>query len=327
MPRKSKFDRGQGLGGTDIAAIVGENPYKSILDVYADKVGLTEREIPGNYPHEAAYWGTVLEATIADHYAAEEGVILQQLAAPIQHPKVKYFYGSPDRLIKGERKGLEVKTASLRLAHHWGERETDDIPPYYRTQCEWYMGLTNYRKWDVALLIGGQEYRPYRLEADPTLFGILFESAQRFWIDHVLKKVPPEPTGTEKDDSALRKVFAAKSGKIVEAPAKLLGTIENLREVRRAIETQAKAKVDFENLIKFAIGENDGIEGPFGKITWKKNKDGFDVDWEQIVDDLTQLSIDAMSRGKELPFSVATVIDKHTKPRVGARSFRVNFKE
>ena len=33
------FDRSSGLGGSDIAAIVGLSPYRSPLDVWAEKVG------------------------------------------------------------------------------------------------------------------------------------------------------------------------------------------------------------------------------------------------------------------------------------------------
>ena len=56
--------RAKRIGGSDIGAILGVNPYKSIIDVYIDKTeGSTFK---GN---EAAHWGHMLEGTVIKEFA------------------------------------------------------------------------------------------------------------------------------------------------------------------------------------------------------------------------------------------------------------------
>ena len=53
--------RRTGIGGSDVAAVLGLNPWKTPLDVWNDKLGLSEDK----GMTEPAYWGTVLEDTVA----------------------------------------------------------------------------------------------------------------------------------------------------------------------------------------------------------------------------------------------------------------------
>ena len=61
--------RHDGIGGSDAAAIIGVDPYKSALEVYADKLGLTD----GKKDTEAMAWGRRLEPLVAEAYGEETG--------------------------------------------------------------------------------------------------------------------------------------------------------------------------------------------------------------------------------------------------------------
>ena len=63
MTPEFQEERLSGLGGSDAAAIAGENPYKSALQVYMEKVGLHKVE-----ETEAMYWGTAIEPAIRTRY-------------------------------------------------------------------------------------------------------------------------------------------------------------------------------------------------------------------------------------------------------------------
>ena len=58
-------ERRTGIGGSDAAAVMGLNPWKSPLDVYLDKTGQL-MESPDN---PALYWGRVLEEVVAREYS------------------------------------------------------------------------------------------------------------------------------------------------------------------------------------------------------------------------------------------------------------------
>ena len=62
-------ERRSGIGGSDAAAVMGLNPWKSPLDVYLDKTGQL-MESPDN---PALYWGRVLEEVVAREYSLEPG--------------------------------------------------------------------------------------------------------------------------------------------------------------------------------------------------------------------------------------------------------------
>ncbi len=57
--------RRRGITGTDVAAILGLNPWRNALDVYLEKMGQGEA-VQAN---EAMWWGTYLEEGIARRYA------------------------------------------------------------------------------------------------------------------------------------------------------------------------------------------------------------------------------------------------------------------
>lgn len=65
--------RRTGIGGSDVAAVLGLNPWKTPLDVWNDKLGLSEDKEMS----EPAYWGTVLEDTVAKEFQLRTGKRVQ----------------------------------------------------------------------------------------------------------------------------------------------------------------------------------------------------------------------------------------------------------
>ena len=63
--------RNSGIGGSDIACIMGLNPWKSAYALYAEKHGDVEAEDLSN--NEFVYWGTVLEQVVADRFCELTG--------------------------------------------------------------------------------------------------------------------------------------------------------------------------------------------------------------------------------------------------------------
>jgi len=320
--------RRKGIGGSDIAAILGIHPYKGPLDVYAEKLGIEDpnakeakdKEVHG-FPSEAAYWGTMLEAAVARRYEQEEDVVLLEVDPkdlPIVHPKVTYFGCSPDRLVKGKTKGWEGKTAGAHMKYQWGPSESQEIPDYYMTQPAWYMPIFGYQHWDLSVLIGGQEYRVYRLERDMELEEMLYDAAHDFWNNHVLKEVPPQLTGHEKDDKAIRKIFARSIGDIRLATPEernLMATLQTRREQKKAVE---EGIVVVENNIKFLIGDGEGIEGPGFKCTFKSGKDSNRLAYKNAL-----LEIQKRVGGEQ----IQNIITFHTNLVHGGRRFLPKWKE
>lgn len=294
-----------GIGGSEMAAILGVSPWEGPADVWARKKGITPEQ-PDNLRFKI---GRKFEGPIAELYAEQEGVKLLKVDGLYRHPDAP-LVGTPDRLIDGRQKGLEIKTADPAVAHTWGEPGTDEIPLYYATQVACYMSLTGFGEWDVAVLFGTSDFRVYRLRRDMELENLILEEARAFWNTYIIGDKEPPPDGTKSYSAYLGKKYPANTMPMLNAEGPVVDVIDQLIGVRSHKAEIEKEELYLENLVKAAIGENDGILAPTAKITWKKSKDSEKVNWEGIARELA-------------PQVPVPLIEKHTEVKPGSRRFLV----
>jgi predicted phage-related endonuclease len=89
---------------------------------------------------------------------------------------------------------VEIKTASEYVGKNWGNEDSDEVPDQYQCQAQWYMGVTGVDVCHMAVLIGGNKYRQYKIERHQDFIDYLFEAAESFWNDNVLAGVEPDAT-------------------------------------------------------------------------------------------------------------------------------------
>lgn len=301
--------RKTGIGASEIGAVAGLSPWAGPLDVYLRKLGLVDDE-----PSEAAEWGHALEPAIAARYARDTGATLASCTT-MAHPSEPWILATPDRLaFQGDDEWLlEVKTASLRVAHRWGEPGTDEVPEEYLAQVTWQMLVTGHRRADVALLLGGQDYRVYSVAYDAELAAALVERGRQFWFGHVEAQVPPAAGSEKAVREWLRLRYPRDEREIRAATEEEIAALEDLRLARAAFDAAEAAKEAAELRVKNAIGDCAGLDaGSLGRVTWKKNKDGSKTDWQAVAK--------ALGASPE-------IIAQHTKQTTGARVLRCTFKE
>jgi predicted phage-related endonuclease len=228
--------------------------------------------------------------------------------------------GTPDALTTRPHDDIlvEIKTAGARQAAKWGEPGTDQIPDHYLLQVQWYLTLTKRQAADIAVLLGGQEFRLYHLAHNPTLEARLLEIGEKFWKHNVLGVNPPEIGAGKSAAEWLRQSFPRE-----ERPELLPSddnldlmavTLKALREQRDAAGTALEA---IENQIKQRIADAAGIEGRNWRATWKAAKGTAVTDWPQVALDLAQGN----------PVALQAAKSKFTTNKPGSRRFLFNFKE
>lgn len=196
--------RQSGIGGSDIAAILGVSPYATAYDVYQSKTQPVSED-----SNEFAYWGTVLEDVVAREFAKRSGLKVQNVNFMMRHPVHTFAVANIDRAVVNRdiagnvryKDGklttdqiVEIKTASEYVGKNWGDEDSDEVPDQYQCQAQWYMGVTGVDVCHMAVLIGGNKYRQYRIERNQELIDVLFETAHDFWHNHVLAGVEPDAT-------------------------------------------------------------------------------------------------------------------------------------
>jgi len=250
--------RKKGIGGSDVAAILGFSPYKSPYQLWLDKTGRSERS---ESQSESAHFGHLLEDVVAKEYSRRAGVKVQRVTKQLSLPDHPWAIGNIDRaIINPEISGnvrfkdgklttdklLECKTASEYLAKLFGEEGSDQVPDYYLTQCLWYLLLSGCQFIDLAVLIGGNKFRMYRIERDEDLIDSIFRQVKAFWFNHVVADVPPDPTCF---DDVLHRWSKHVVGKQVEADlkhiklAEELITVQNRQKADKAREDEIKLQI------------------------------------------------------------------------------------
>lgn len=242
--------RRAGIGGSDIAAILGLSKYKSPYDLWLDKTGRKTDESTG----EAALWGQLAEDMIAGQFAARNGLAVQRVNS-ILVGREDWMLGNIDRAIVNPKIGkavrvsgggrlntdqiLEVKTAHQYFDKLWGAT-AESVPDYYLTQCQWYLGITQADVCHLAVLIGGNQYRQYKISRDDELIEMLEGEARHFWLNHVQADTAPEPTTFE--DCAHKWPNAA-AGSVLEADAELCALAAEYKRLAAAAK-EADAEID-----------------------------------------------------------------------------------
>ena len=324
------------IGGSDIAAVLGVSRWRTPLDVYCKLLGVTRAT---ETQTEAAFWGVSLEPNIAQHYGELHPEVRLVGDVRVRHPDHPWATGTPDRIVVGVEEfgqlspmlatkkrgpvaeedcfravlasayyGLEVKTAGARSAKFWGE-SGQGVPEEYYAQCQWYLFVTGLDRWDVAVLLAGQEYREYTILSDQELHGIMLEAASRFMVDCVARRVPPVPDATDRSAEALKALFPIATGDMIRALDADEVLAGELRDAETAVKEAEGVYALAENQMKARIGAASGIEGRFGRVTWRNQKDSPKVDWEEIARSLAKGPIPAK------------LIDSHTGMRPGPRVF------
>ena len=280
-------ERRTGIGGSDIAAVMGRSPFMTATDVYHLKLDLVEvPETP------AMYWGSAAEKMIRERYARDHAGLpeawLVEIGVETQRDTGHHWLlATPDGLVWGPSDdggpgrtkllhGLEIKTAHAFAADQWA----DGVPEHYAMQCQWYMMVTGLTRWDVAVLIGGNDYREFTLERDDALIAEMFAAAEHFWVEHVEKEVPPEPT----TPAECAQQFTSDDGPMLGANAEAEDWAIILYQAQSLVKRTNAAADEAKAYLQAIISDHAGIEGPWGKITWKVNKKGsrtFRCSWNE----------------------------------------------
>lgn len=267
--------RRSGLGGTCISIVAGLNPWKTPLDLYLEKKGLSKEETVIN---DAIHFGNLLEDVVAQEYARRKGVYVAVQEEMIRHPKHDFMFANIDRWVNNKEYVLECKTAGAFKKSEWGEQE-DQVPENYWVQCAWYAAVCDVPKVDIAVLIGGQDFRIYTYERNKELEERLIEIGHNFWYNHVLKDIPPEPINVYDT----KKLYPQDAGEILEAPQDIVEKLERLKQLKLEQKEKEKEASELECQIQAFMGSASSLTLD-GKtlVTWKNSKPRVGLDTQKL---------------------------------------------
>lgn len=178
-------ERRKGIGGSDIALLMGVSHYSSQFQLWADKTGRSEGE-PFNWAMQRGHW---LEAGVAEHFAERTGLELRR-SGLVANRDDERLRATPDRLTSDG--GLvQVKTfhaARAKVATEWW----DGVARHAYVQGQYELLVTGRSHvWFVAYPIDQEPLVRGPFERDDALCERMRGVALSWWDRYVATDEPP----------------------------------------------------------------------------------------------------------------------------------------
>jgi putative phage-type endonuclease len=309
--------RKKGIGGSEIAAVAGINPWASPADIWASKCGLTEDEKEVTEHMER---GIFLEEGILKWAGHRLDLVIQANKETYHSKEHQLVLATPDGLVMGgEREPVfvnairkdmgqppiaklaspsaiaEVKAPSV--GKDWADPEVmpDGVPSYYLPQVVWEMAATNLKEPAVVAAFIGGRLLVYRIPWDKTLeelFKLLVQKAEVFW-GYVERQEPPPADGTMAAAKWIKKYYDTQRGvelmkvepdnsSYQELKAAAIMYEACVRDEKKVKQIKAKSSAVLQQYIK----DGAGLQGENFKVTWKQDARGR-INYKKFVESLS----------------------------------------
>lgn len=269
-------EREKGIGSSEIATIMGVNPFETPYQLYRRKKGM-------DAPKQETFLmkaGHYLEDAVSKFWSDETGhEVIKSSAGDwlIVNTDKPFLRASPDRTYwldgkkSNENKGiLECKTTQMDV-------DISNLPRHWFCQVQWLLGVSEYEQGSLAWLVRGREFGYQDLAFVPDFFKYMSEEAEKFWVDSIIGNKEPEMTSLE---DVLTKFPKDAPDKTIIASADTITTYRQLMKVREMEKEIAEKKEEYEAKLKVAFGDAGVLCTSNGVTlaTWKAAKDSESFD-------------------------------------------------
>jgi putative phage-type endonuclease len=270
ITEQQREERKNWIGASDVAAILGLNPYQSAYGLWLEKTG----QLEPSKESKATKAGNRFEYGVLDE--AEE--ILGQLARNV-HVKAN---GLPfplasnlDAQVVATRRPVEGKTAGLISPlnrDEWGDDGTDEVPAPYLAQGQVHVLVTDQDLCHLPAFLGGRGFCMFKIERSNEFIEIIKEKCAAFW-EHVRTGNPPEQNIVPLD---VARRIRRKSGVTISVPDTVVLNWLDAKE-REAEAKKAKEQAEAELLVH--LGQAERGETQHGIVTYlESHRKGYVVE-------------------------------------------------
>lgn len=281
--------RGSYIGGSDAAAILGLSPYRTIGEVWIEKIRAQEaldageESLDPEMENRFTRWGKRWEATVLDEYQDVTGFQVRRPGLTLyRHPELPFIGGTLDGDVTtdfGDKRIVEAKTTDAWYQWRnqvWGPSGSDQVPDWYLVQLLVYLIVRRHEGFtvgDFAVLIGGNDFRIFNIPFDQTLADIIIDRLTQFWKLVQTRTAPPFDYDHKNAVELQRRIWnRVEEGSIVTVPpdyriSPLAPTIADLiieRDDATTMKEEGEARLNAINAQLLHIAGNNArveIEG------------------------------------------------------------------
>lgn len=191
--------RADGIGGSEIAGVLGLSPWESAFSLWHRKRKL----VPARDATPEMDAGRRLESVICEVFEERHPEFVMESTGTFRNRERPWQIANPDRLLfdrwgqspRRPRALLEAKFALQ--GDQWGSEESGRLPLYYVAQALHYLDTLNLEVCFLMVFIGGLgEFREYVINADPVEARTMRAAGEDF-MRQVRENVRPKIDGHE----------------------------------------------------------------------------------------------------------------------------------
>ena len=273
--------RREGVGASEVAAILGFDPSRDALSVYAEKIGVLEvEETP------LMRWGKRVEDAIAEGYAEETGRLVTNPGAfeIARHPDLPILGATLDRETEGcERspapakgKGaLEIKAVNAFAASEWKE----EPPLHNQIQLQIQIGCKGLAWGSLSALIGGLKIAWQDIARNQAFLDFALPEIESFWLCVKRREPPVVKEAKAATWDAIKALYPSDNGLGVVLPEDALGIVTEWEQYRAVRLESAKREDNAKAQLLQLIGPAASGLLPDGRALTLKtsSRDGYTV--------------------------------------------------
>lgn len=290
-------NRRRTIGGSDAGAICGLNPYSTPYSVYAEKHML----IPDRPDNEAMRQGRELEQYVAERFMQETGKKVRRENSVIYNTDFPFAHADVDRLVVGERAGLECKTAATLNNAFYAAGE---YPDYYYAQCQHYMMVAGLDLWYLAVLVFQRGFYIFEIERNDEDIKTLAEIEQDFFKKSIVGDQEPQTDGRKATTDAINEQFAQSTDDTADLTL-YSNEIEQFFELKARRDELDELMNEKLNAVKAFMQDSErGICGDH-RVIWK-TQTRRTLDKARLIKDHPEIDlVDYMKESTSRPFKIS----------------------
>lgn len=239
-----------GLGASDLAAVLGLDPYRTENELWQVKTGNVV-DFAGN---AKTRWGHRLERVGLEVWSEANDRAVMSNTLPFHRPEWPHLWATPDALSGSV--GVEVKVTSAWV--HPPER--------VKVQCLVQMGLADLERVDVVRLSFDEDPAIFRIERDDAAIADILAAGEAWYVRHVIDGVEPPLSEGE-----------------YPADERQTGLSTDLRRVKRTIEQLERQERAIRDDIIASVAGQGIITGPGWRIEVRRSKGAMRTGWKELA--------------------------------------------
>jgi putative phage-type endonuclease len=259
--------RQQGIGGSDVAILLGASTYKTLLELWHEKRNNLQ-SFPEPEFNIAAERGRALESFILKVYEYITGSTIDKIDGVLRSKEYPFMQASLDGYVKDKNIIVDAKSINANAAKGWGEFDTEAVPVSYYLQMQHYMIVTGFKEAHLAAWFTAYDkLEIYPIIADTSIQQQIIDRVKDFWAS-INNNIPPAPA--EARDILI--TYPKSNGKAIEINPVIKCKYQQLLVTKKERQKLEKEEIELQKEIKLFLGNDEILtDGDNTLITWKSS--------------------------------------------------------